>query len=135
MANRPVRGSRTSKPSSKHKMTQVEINRVKPDGVLTFTVLEKDAQNINSINVKMPDDKIYKFFHLPMSVGDAENLFRLTTEQSRVVGLRQLLADLLVNEDGTSFATYEQMGSISVKVMNLIFEAMSSSAKDEPGED
>lgn len=135
MAKRPVRTSRSSKIAPKHKMTQVEINRVKPAGVLSLAILEQDAQNITSINVKLPDSEIYKFFHLPMTVDDAEELFRLTTEQSRVAGLRQLLSRLLVNEDGSVFATSEQLGSISIKVMNTIFEAMSSSAKDEPGED
>lgn len=134
MANRPTRStSRASK--SKHKMTQAEINRVKPDGILSIETLEQEAQRITAINVKLPDDKIYKFFHLPMTTNDAEELFKLTTEENRVVALRKLLSELLVKEDGSQFATAEQLGGVSMKALNLIYEAMGSSAKDEPGED
>src|SRR3954469_24853597 len=132
MANRPVR-TRTSK-SSKRPMTQAEINRVKPSGVLSFDVLEKAAEVITPVNVKFPDGNIYKFFHLPMSIGDGQRLFKLSTEESRLAALRQLLTDLMVNEDGSQFATYEQWENVPVKILNLLHEAMSSSAQEEPGE-
>lgn len=135
MANRPRPTSRASKSSPKHNMTQAEINRVKPAGVLSFDILEKEARKINAINVRFPDGEIYKFFHLPMSIGDGEELFQLSTEQNRLVGLRQLLTRLMVNENGTPFATYEQWEPVPLKILNLLHEAMSNSAKDEPGED
>lgn len=135
MANRPPsRASRSSK-SSKRVMTQAEINRVRPDAVLSYAVIEKAASVISSVNVKFPDGQIYKFFHLPMSIDDGQQLFKLATEESRLAALRQLLSDLVVTEDGKPFATYEQWGIVPVPILNKLHEAMTASAKDEPGED
>lgn len=133
MANRPVRNRSTK--STKHKMTQTEINRVKPVGVLSLDLLEKEAQKIISINVRFPDGQIYKFFHIPMSVGDGEALVKTVTEQSKIEGLHKLLADLVVNEDGSPFATYEQWTEVPIAILTCLNDAISESTKSEPGED
>jgi len=136
MANRPVRSNtrRTSK-SSKPTMTQAEINRVKPAGILSLDLMEKESEKVTAINVKFPDGEIYQFFHLPVSIDDAEELLANTSEQNRIVGLRKLLSNLIVKEDGQQLATYDQWGPVAVKILNLLYEAITSSSREEPGED
>lgn len=134
MATRSTR-TRNARTTSKTKMTQAEINRVKPDGVLSFGLLEEKSQAIAAINIKFPDGQIYKFFHVPMLVGDVEDLIKTAAESNRLVGLRTLLSNVIVNEDGSQFATADQWRTISAQIINLIYDAISASAKDEPGED
>jgi hypothetical protein len=134
MATRPVRGSSSKRGKSSGPKSQSEINRVKPTGTLSLDVLTKASTRVITINVKFPDGEIYKFFHLPMSLAQAEEFYLNTTEQ-RLAALRTMLSDLLVNEDGSQFADETVWDDIDIKIINNIADAIAKSGQEEGGED
>lgn len=138
MANRP---SSRSKAAKKPKKSQAEINRIKPAGVMSLDVLEQKSSAIKTINIKLPDGEVYEFYHLPMTVGMSER-FVEEIGVNRVKLLRENLADLLVNKDGTPFVADEdgnpdstQLQVISMDILNGLYEAINASDREEPGED
>jgi len=131
MANRPSSRSSAKKPKS-----QAEINRIKPVGTLSLSVLQEKSSVVETINVKLPDGEIYEFYHKPMTVGVSENFLDQSTSKNRVEAVRNLLAELLVNKDGTRLVEdVEDLSNVSWKVLNSIFEAINASDREEPGED
>jgi len=98
-------------------------------------LLERKSSAINMINVKLPDGEVYAFFHLPMTVGTSENFVSQMTEKNRILAVRQVICDLLVNEDGSPFFDdVDQVNPISWNIINAIFDAINQSDREEPGE-
>lgn len=134
MANRPARSSKSA--AKRPKKSQVEINRIKPVGVLSLDVLEAKSSNVETINVKLPDGEVYEFYHKSMTVGASEDFISEASTANRVSAVRRMLAGLLVNKDGSPFIKDEaDLRAVSWKVLNAIFEAINASDREEPGED
>src|SRR6476659_6197467 len=129
MANRPSRSSKSA--TKKPKKSQVEINRIKPVGVLSLQTLTEKSSNVATINVKLPDGEVYEFYHTPITANMLENL-----SASSQTGVRDLLADVLTNRDGSPFVEDAvALGDVSMDILNLILKAINDSDREEPGED
>lgn len=134
MANRPTRSSKSAARNKKQK-SQAEINRIKPAGVMSLDILKKKASVVSTINVQMPDGEVYEFYHLPMTVDMSENFVSPGPDSNYVAALRDTLAELLVNKDGSPFVDDpEQLNPIPMSILNKLWVAISSSDKEEPGE-
>lgn len=132
MANRPNR----NKP--KKLTTQAEINRVKPVGELSLDLLKQKSSRINSINVKLPDGEIYRFYHLPMTVADAKDFFARSGEESanRIEILQEMVHQRLVTADGQPFSEDPEVWEdVDVKILDALVTAMLESSQTEGGED
>lgn len=135
MANRPSSSSRSKSKSSKPK-SQKEINRIKPVGTLSLDVLQSKSSVVKTINVKMPDDEIYEFYHKPATVKTTKDFVTETTTINRVVAVTNFITSLLVNKDGTPFIEdAEDLDGVSWDVLNAIHGAINASDREEPGED
>lgn len=134
MANRP---DRNRNKSATKKKSQSEINRIKPLGVLTLDLLNQKASRINTINVQFPDGEVYEFYHLPMTVAQAESFFDSTSDEtSRLASLKSMLTDQMVNKDGTPFVTSDDAWDVvDVQALNSLVEAILGSARSNAGED
>jgi hypothetical protein len=144
MANRPK--NRNS--SSSTKKTQAEINRTKPAGILTLSTLREKSKRIQTINVQLPDKDILEFYHLPMSVAQAEEFFDLirsenSTLSDTILAKKNMLNDQLVNKDGSKFvdenlSDEERLAvwdPIDIQAVNAIVDAILESPRSEAGED
>lgn len=126
---------RKSARKSTPKRSQIEINRIKPLGVLSLETLQQKAQKVTSVNVELSDGEIYEFCHLPITVEQAEDFETGILDGSRLSKIRTLASEILVNKDGTPFATEEQLNQISFHELNKIVTAIFESARDQGGED
>jgi hypothetical protein len=146
MANRPNRNSRNT--SIPKKKTQSEINRTKPVGVLSLNLLKEKSKRIQTINVQLPDKDILEFYHLPMSVAQAEEFFDLirsenSTLSDTILAKKNMLNDQLVNKDGSKFvdenlSDEERLAvwdPIDIQAVNAIVDAILESPRSEAGED
>ena len=134
MANRPNR-SRSVTPAKKK--TQSEINRIKPAGVLTLDLLNQKSSRVKTINVQFPDQEVYEFYHLPMTVAQAESFFNGVTEEgARLASLKSMLTDQMCNKDGSPFVESDDAwDNVDVQALNSLVEAILGSARSEAGED
>ncbi len=145
MGNRPDR-TRNRSTSTAKKKTQAEINRVKPSGVLTLGLLQEKSKRIVTINVKLPDGDILEFYHLPMTVDQAEEFFDTIAGKNEdgsektiadiIFARKTLLTNQLVNKDGSKFVeSVDAWGPISSLAVTAISEAILESPQSEAGED
>lgn len=143
MANRPDRNR--SKSITKKK-TQAEINRVKASGVLTLDVLKERSKRIRTINVKLPDGDILEFYHLPMTVDQAEEFFDTIAGRNEdgsdktvadiIFAKKTMLTNQLVNKDGSKLTdSVDAWGPIDSQAVTAIVDAILESAQSEAGED
>lgn len=136
MANRPTKNRNIKK-----KKTQAEINRVKPAGVLTFEALAKKSTNIKTINVELPDGEILEFYHLPMTVDQAEEFFDTIGGEDKTVAdvifaKKTMLTNQIVNRDGSKFVeSVEAWGTIDTHAVTALVDAIMSSSREDAGED
>lgn len=140
MANRPDRNRNKNNGGTKKK-TQAEINRVKPAGILTFDALREKSTRIQTINVKLPDGDIFEFYHLPMTVAQAEEFFETIKAQDSgladvITAKRNMLTDQLVNKDGSKFVeSADAWDSVDIQAVNALVDAILESPQAEAGED
>lgn len=133
MANRP---DRNRAKSTIKKKSQAEINRTKPLGTLTFDVLSEKSSRVKTINVLLPDGEIYEFYHLPMTVAEADEFFKKDEEGLRISKLKSMLTDQMVNKDGTPFVeSADAWDGVDVQILNNLVDAILGSARAEAGED
>lgn len=144
MANRPDRNR--NKSTTAKKKTQAEINRIKPAGTLTFDVLKQKSTRITTINVKLPDGDVLEFYHLPMTIDQAEEFFdtisgkdengESKTVSDIIVAKKTMLTNQLVNKDGSKFVqSIEDWGPIDTEAVTAIADAIMESPRSEAGED
>ena len=137
MANRPNR----NRTVTKKKKTQSEINRIKPAGVLTFEALAKKSTNIKTINVELPDGEIQEFYHLPMTIDQAEEFFDTIGGDDKTVAdvihaKKVMLTNQMVNKDGTPFAqSVEDWGPIDTQIVTALVDAIMMSGREDGPED
>lgn len=131
MANRPIRNK--TKPT--RKLSQSEINRIKPVGTLTVDVLRQKSALVSTINVKLPDGEVYEFYHLPMTLADARD-FDQATSEDRLTAIRDNVHTRLVKKDGSPFVDDPEVWeTVDVKIIDVLCRAMLESAREEGGED
>lgn len=136
MANRPNKTHTTKK-----KKTQAEINRIKPTGVLTFDSLVKKSTHINTINVELPDGEVQEFYHLPMTIDQAEEFFDTIGGDDKTVAdvifaKKTMLTNQMVNKDGSKFAeNVEVWGPIDTNIVTRLVDAIMGSGKEDGPED
>lgn len=134
MANRPDR----NRNKATKKKTQAEINRAKASGVLTFDALVQKSSRIQTINVQLPDGEIQEFYHLPMTVAQAEDFFQAVKEEnSNVIEIKKsILTDQMATKDGKAFVeSVEVWDNIDVQIVNALFDAILESPRANAGED
>jgi hypothetical protein len=130
MANRPDRNRNRT---TKKKLSQTDINRAKPVGVLTLDLIKEKSARINTINVRLPDGEIYEFYHLPMTVAEARDFF---AREDKFESLKETCHQRLVNKDGTPLSDdINVWDDVDVKILDNIVNAMLESQKEEGGED
>lgn len=143
MANRP---NRNRSADSKKKKTQGEINKTKPKGVLTFDLLQEKSHRIQTINVQLPDGDILEFYHLPMTIDQAEEFFDTIAGKNEdgsdktladiIYAKKTLLTNQMVNKDGSKFVdSVESWGSIDTHAVTSLVDAIMESPRSEAGED
>lgn len=129
--------SRTRTVKKTAKKTQVEINRIKPVGVLSLETMQAKSAQIATINVQLPDGEIYEFYHLPVTVERSRSFLasRDGGEESRLDAMIELLTEILVTVDGKPFADMESFDKVDNRIIAALANAILASSRDEGGED
>lgn len=129
--------SRTRTAKKTPKRTQVEINRIKPVGVLSLETMQAKSTRITTINVQLPDGEVYEFYHLPVTVEQSRLFYSVRTEggESGLDAMLEMLSNILVTREGDPFADVESFEKIDTKIIAALSDAIFSSARDEGGED
>lgn len=122
----------TAKKSTKK--TQVEINRIKPVGVLSLETMQEKSTRVTTINVQLPDKEVYQFNHLPVTVEQGKAFFE-AKDESNLDAMIDLLAGILVNEKGEPLADAEALEKVDTKIITSLVNAIFDSSRDEGGED